>query len=270
VSRIARTFSSLRNSNSGAYIPYVCAGDPNKEFTIALVESLSSSGADIIELGLPFSDPIADGPTIQKAMNRSIAGGFKVKAVFEIASAIRKKGIERPIVLMTYANPALRMGMGKFCRLASESGADAILPVDIPPEESSELDGFAKDNELDLIRLIAPNTSDARLRFILSRASGFVYAVSVAGVTGARNKLDDSATRLLRDVTSRSSLPVVLGFGISRPEHVRDALLAGAAGVVEGSQLVSLYSSSLDDGSKALKVVADHVAEMKAATILGK
>ena len=265
MSSVAKVFSTLRSSNRGAYIPYICAGDPNKEFTISVVERLSESGADIIELGLPFSDPVADGPTIQKAMCRSIDGGFKVKDVFEIVSSVRARGIAKPIVLMTYANLILRTGWKEFCDMAATSGADAILPVDIPIEESSELDKCASDRGLDIIRLIAPTTSDSRIEQILSRASGFVYAVSVAGVTGSRETLQESATKLLRRVTSRSEIPVVLGFGISKPEHIGLALASGASGVVEGSELIRIYEPLLNDGTAALESVAGHVSDMSRA-----
>ena len=140
MSRIAGTFERLAKESSGAYIPYVCAGDPDAEFTVSLATRLLDSGADILELGIPFSDPVADGPVIQGAMNRSLGGGFKVARVFDVVGAIRSKGYDQPIVLMTYSNPVLRMGVQSFCSRASKAGADAVLMVDMPPEESRELD----------------------------------------------------------------------------------------------------------------------------------
>jgi len=263
VTRISEAFANARGSS--AFIPYVCAGDPDKRFTVELVKSLAGAGADIIELGMPFSDPVADGPVIQQAMNRSLAAGFRRSDLFELIAELRTDGIAQPIVVMTYYNPVLRMGVGTFCKRLVEAGADGILPVDLPPEESMELDDAALKYGLDVIRLIAPSTSDSRIDFILSKAHGFVYVASVAGTTGARNELPRSAVELLTRVTSRSKLPVVLGFGISSPEHVRAALSSGASGVVEGSKLISLYAGNMDDRSRALEAVRVHAAEMKDA-----
>lgn len=220
----------------------------------------------MIELGIPFSDPVADGPVIQKAMGRSLSAGFKVAQVFEIISDLRADGILQPIIVMTYYNPVLKLGPKEFCARLAGAGADGVLVVDLPPEESGELESAASENGLDIIRLIAPNTSDERIKQILSKASGFVYLVSVAGTTGARAHLPASTSALLRDVSSRSRLPVALGFGISAPEHVIEAMECGASGIVEGSKLVSLYSEHPADRDVTLAIVRKHAQEMKAAT----
>ncbi len=267
MSRISGVFEKLSRDGAGAYIPYVCAGDPDREFTFSLAAKLLDAGADIIELGIPFSDPVADGPVIQGAMNRSLQAGFKVNETFGVVESLRRKGYGQPIVLMTYANPVLRIGIQDFCSKASRSGADAILMVDMPLEESRELDSQAQAHELDIIRLVAPSTTDMRLGEIVSRGSGFIYAVSAAGVTGVRTNLPESATSLLRRVALASHIPVVLGFGISAPEHVREALRAGARGVVEGSALVSAYAPLLADRDRALEEVAEHASAMKTATL---
>ena len=267
MSRISGVFEKLSKDGEGAYIPYVCAGDPDKDFTVSLATKLLDAGADILELGIPFSDPVADGPVIQGAMNRSLLSGFKVIETFAIVESLRRGGYGQPIVLMTYANPVLRMGLEGFCSKAARSGADAILMVDLPIEESRELDSQAQAHGLDIIRLVAPSTTDSRLAELVSRGSGFMYAVSAAGVTGARASLPGSATSLLRRVVPASVLPVVLGFGISAPEHVREALRAGARGVVEGSALVSAYAHLLADRGRALEEVSKHAAAMKAATL---
>ncbi len=262
MSHISGTFEALAKKGDGAYIPYVCAGDMGYEFTLQLVRTLSSSGADIIELGLPFSDPVADGPTIQGAMKRSLEAGFRVADIFRMIEEIRSNGAEQPIVLMTYLNPVEKMGVAKFCNRLAASGGDAMLVVDLPPEESSELDEAARMNSLDVIRLVAPSTSDGRLGEIVSRTTGFVYAVSVAGVTGERSGLPETALPLIRRVKSRTTLPVALGFGVSKPEHALLAFGAGASGVVEGSALVSIYESSPHE---ALAHVSEHAAAMKRA-----
>ncbi|OGS41607.1 MAG: tryptophan synthase subunit alpha [Euryarchaeota archaeon RBG_16_62_10] len=198
-------------------------------------------------------------------MKRSLEGGFRIRETFGIVSDLRARGLAQPIVLMTYVNPVLRMGEREFCAAASRAGADGILPVDLPPEESKSLEAQCRTQGLDLIRLVAPSTSDLRIDEVVSQSSGFVYAVSVSGVTGARNQLPESAVSLLRRITPRTRLPVALGFGISKPEHVREAIAAGAAGIVEGSALVSIYAGSLADRGEGLRLVSEHASEMKRA-----
>lgn len=267
MSRLEETFRSLARQDSGAFIPYVCAGDPDEEYTVELVRMLVNAGADIVELGLPFSDPVADGPVIQKAMCRSLSGGFRVSGIFRTISTLRSQGISVPVVVMTYYNPVLRFGVRPFCSALSEAGADGILVVDLPPEESDELDEAAYANRLDVIRLVAPSTPDSRLDLIISKSSGFVYAVSVPGTTGAREVLPPTAHQLLHRIVPRCPLPVALGFGISEPRHVRSALAAGAWGVVVGSKLVSIYSEQSDGRGKSLAMAGSFAKEMKAATV---
>jgi tryptophan synthase alpha chain len=265
MNRILSTFESLAEKQSGAYVPYICAGDPDKEFTIKLAHRLCRAGADVLEIGLPFSDPLADGPAIQEAMGRSLAAGFKVAHVFELISSLRED-MDIPIVLMTYFNPVLHFGVANFCERLASAGGDGILVVDLPIEESEELENAAKASNLDVIRLVAPTTDGTRLDLILSKASGFVYIVSVAGVTGARSTFANSAANIVKQVSARTKLPSVIGFGISRPEHVRQALATGASGVVEGSALVSKYSDLLGSREDALEIVEQHAREMKSAT----
>lgn len=266
MSRISAVFEKLAGEGAGAYIPYICAGDPDNGFTVSLASKLFDAGADILELGIPFSDPVADGPVIQGAMGRSLQNGFRVSETFGIVESLRRGGHKQPIVLMTYSNPVLRMGLSGFCSRAASSGADAILMVDMPLEESRELDSRAEENGLDVIRLVAPSTTDARLSELVSSASGFMYAVSAAGVTGARASLPESAATLLRRVVRASPVPVVLGFGISAPEHAREALRAGASGVVEGSAIASIYAPLLADRTRAVQRTVEHAATMKTAT----
>lgn len=269
MSTLGRAFEALRANGDGAFITYVCAGDPDSGFTVDQVQRLADAGADIVELGLPFSDPVADGPVIQSAMNRALSAGFATDNLFQIARSVRERGIHKPMVVMTYYNPVLQYGPKDFCREAAGAQIDGLLVVDLPPEESAEMDALASSNGLDVIRLVAPSTSDRRLDDILSSATGFVYAVSTAGTTGARTDLPPSAGPLVARIRPRTKLPVALGFGISTPTHVRAALSIGASGVVEGSQLISTYSSSLPERSKALDKVVRHAQEMKRATIRG-
>jgi len=237
------------------------------DYSTELIVRLCDAGADLLEVGIPFSDPIADGPAIQGAMQRALRSKFKIGDTFSLISSLRGRGIEQPIVVMSYYNPILRMGIEKFCSRLSESGGDGLLVVDLPPEESSALDEAAKSEDIDVIRLIAQSTGDDRLEYILSGASGFVYVVSVSGITGARDSLPDSAISLLRRVAAKTNLPVALGFGISRPKQVREAIEAGASGVIEGSRLIQIYAESLEDRSKSLDMVEEHAREMKSATV---
>jgi len=266
MSRLESTFHELRQSGSGAFIPYVCVGDPNKAFTVDLVEVLLRAGADVVELGLPFSDPVADGPVIQNSMQRSLSAGFRTTDIMDTISTLRSRGMTKPVVVMTYYNPVLKFGVEQFCRRLANAGADGILVVDLPLEESEALETIARENALDVIRLVAPSTSDSRIGQILSRSSGFVYVVSVSGTTGARDTLPQSTEVLLERVVKRSSLPVALGFGISDPQQVRSALDAGASGVVVGSKLISVYSDGPSARSEALARVQSFAEAMKAAT----
>jgi tryptophan synthase alpha chain len=265
MSRISETFGALARSGDAAYIPYVCCGDRGNEFTVELMKRLAKAGADVIELGLPFSDPLADGPTIQAAMARSLSSGFKVAGVFDVIARARAGGVTAPVVVMTYYNPVLRLGPDEFCRKLKEAGADAVLPVDLPMEESGELEALARANGLDVIRLVSPTTDNERMAEILSSATGFVYAVSVSGVTGQRESLPHSAMALLKRLSEKAELPVVIGFGISNQEQVRQAVSAGASGVVEGSALIDLYARADEPEEGLLAKVEKHAREMKDA-----
>ena len=269
MSRINKAFQEVLAKGDGAFIAYICAGDPDVHFTVEQAVRLSEAGADILELGLPFSDPVADGPVIQGAMNRALSGGFTTGNIFQVLRSVRRRDVKQPIVIMTYYNPVLQFGPDNFCKAAADAGADGLLIVDLPPEESGDLDRSALSHGLDVIRLVAPSTSSERLEVILSRASGFVYAVSVAGTTGARSELPSSAGELVRRTAARTRLPVALGFGISTPEHVKAALSMGAVGVVEGSGLIATYSAVINQRASALDSVEHHAREMKRATVGG-
>ncbi|UCE92229.1 MAG: tryptophan synthase subunit alpha [Methanobacteriota archaeon] len=263
---ISDVFRRLSSEREGAYIPYVCCGDHGKDFTIELMTRLEVIGSDLIELGLPFSDPLADGPTIQAAMMRSLSSGFKVAHIFDTITEARGSGMKAPIVVMSYYNPVVRIGIDEFCSRLSRAGGDAILPVDLPMEESDELDKAAADNGLDVIRLIAPSTDEGRAKSILEATTGFAYAVSVSGVTGERDQLPESAMSLLRRLRSQSGVPIALGFGVSNQDHVRAAMHAGASGVVEGSALINAYMSAGSDRAEGIRLAEAHATEIKNAT----
>ena len=264
---ISEKFKELRKRKEGAYMPYVCCGDPDVKFTVELVETLCKNGADIVELGIPFSDPIADGPTIQEAGTRALSSGMTPIKALETVSELRKRGISIPIVLMTYYNLILHAGVDSFLEKAKKAGVQGIVVPDVPFEESETLRSAGKKYGIDAIQFVAPTTSEERMEKILKNAQGFIYAVSVTGITGARKEVGKESLELIGKVKKHSKIPVALGFGISEPLHAMEAINAGADGVIEGSNLVKIYSSFLPDGKKALAEIGRHAFEMKKALL---
>ena len=235
--RIEAAFNEIRREGKPGFIPFITAGDPDLETTAELLVELANAGASVIELGVPFSDPMADGPVIQRASERALRHGFGLPEIFATTSAVRAR-IETPLVLFSYFNPLLQYGVDKLARDARQAGIDGILVTDLTPEESQEFAAALKLNELDMIFLVAPTSTDDRLRLISGHASGFVYAVSRAGVTGARENLSSEAELLVARVRKFSSLPVAVGFGISSAEQVAQTLEYADAAVV-GSAIVA-------------------------------
>jgi tryptophan synthase alpha chain len=235
--RIETAFSQLEREGKSGFIPFITAGDPDLDTTADLLVELANSGATIIELGVPFSDPMADGPVIQRASERALKHGFGLKEIFATTAKVRMK-IDTPLVLFSYFNPLLQYGLDKLAREARDAGIDGILVTDLTPEESRECAAALKLNHLDMIFLVAPTSTDERLRMISTHASGFVYAVSRAGVTGARENLSREAELLVARVHKFSSLPVAVGFGISSVEQVAETCAFADAAVV-GSAIVA-------------------------------
>lgn len=237
MSRIAEAFEALRREGRRGFIPFVTTGDPDVMTTRALVVELAHAGATVVELGVPFSDPVADGPTIQRASERALREGAGIKeALYVVADARRETQV--PVVLFSYFNPLMQYGVERLARDASLAGFDGILVTDLVPEEAADFNATLASHGLDQIFLAAPTTSDARLRLVAERASGFVYAVSRAGVTGARTELGDEAERLVARVRRVTDLPVAVGFGISTREQVHDTWRYADAAVV-GSAIVA-------------------------------
>jgi tryptophan synthase alpha chain len=237
MSRIAETFARLRQGGNSALIPFVVAGDPDIRTTLELLIEMARAGASLIELGIPFSDPMADGPVIQRASMRALRNGVGVAEVLKLVAEARKQ-IDVPLVLFSYFNPLLRFGVKRLSLEARRAGADAILVTDLVPEEAEEFSARLAQNELDSIFLVAPTTSDRRLRMIAQRARGFIYVVSRAGVTGARVELSTEAEPLVARVRAVSDLPVAVGFGISSARQVTEVLRYADAAVV-GSAIVA-------------------------------
>jgi tryptophan synthase alpha chain len=235
--RIEHAFAELKREGKKGFIPFITAGDPDLDATEELLVELANSGATLIELGVPFSDPMADGPVIQRASERALKHAFGLKEILETTANARAK-IETPVVLFSYFNPLLQYGVDKLARDASQAGIDGILVTDLSAEESEQFAATLKLNNLDMIFLVAPTSTDARLQLISAHASGFVYAVSRAGVTGPRENLSREAELLVSRVRRISDLPVAVGFGISSAEQVAQTL-AYADAVVVGSAIVA-------------------------------
>lgn len=245
MSRIGSTFARLRVERRLGLIAYLTVGYPTLEVTPSLVEAAARSGADAIELGIPFSDPLADGRTIQAASQVALKGGATVGRALETAKAARMK-TDVPLLFMTYLNPILSFGLDRFCRAASEAGIDGLIVPDLPPAESADLRRAADAIGIDLVFFVAPTSTESGIEAACRAATGFVYCIAVTGVTGARIKLDEAVLPLIESVRRHTSLPVVVGFGISRPEHLK-TLEGRADGVIVASALLDAIASAPDD-----------------------
>ncbi len=235
MSRLATRFAELRNQGRKALIPFITAGDPEPEFTLPLLRALVSSGADVLELGIPFSDPMAEGPVIQRACERALTHGVSLPEVLAMVKAFREEDQETPIVLMGYLNPVECMGYEAFARAAGEAGVDGLITVDLPPEESRDLVTLLRSNQVDPIFLIAPTSGGQRIKDICQLASGFIYYVSLKGVTGAANLDTEAVARKVEEIRACTDLPIGVGFGIrdaetaGRVARVSDAVVVGSA-----------------------------------------
>jgi tryptophan synthase alpha chain len=242
MSRIAETFAHMRASGAPGLVTYVTAGDPDLERSAGILRALDRAGADVLEVGVPFSDPLADGPVIQRATERALAAGATLSGVLGLIERVRAD-LRAPIVVFTYANPVLRYGADRFADRAKDVGVDGVLVLDLPIEEADDFRTTLAARALDTILLLSPTTTDQRLRRAADLGSGFLYAISRLGVTGARDRIADGAADMVRRIRRVSSLPVALGFGISKPEHVREVGKWADAAVV-GSALVSVIAAA--------------------------
>lgn len=265
MSRIEELFESLNAKGEKAFIPYITAGDPDMPTTEAIIECLISNGADMIELGVPFSDPMADGPTIQAASQRALNNKFSIEAILELVKKVRAYS-EIPIILFGYYNPFLQYGLAKLSRDSKEAGSDGFLIVDMPPEEADSVKKEADANGLDIIFLLAPTSTDERMRLVAEKASGFVYFVSVTGVTGARDSLDELLGSYVKKIREHTALPVGIGFGISKPEQVRK-VSDYADAVIVGSAIIKVIEANLGKPDM-IQRVGEFVRSLKEATRL--
>ena len=252
--RIDIRFQKLRESQKAGFIAYITAGDPTPEATPELAAALEASGVDILELGIPFSDPLADGATIQAAAGRAIAAGTNVPAVLDIVRKIRESS-ELPLVLFTYLNPVYVYGYERFIKEASAAGADGLLILDLPPDEASKNAELAGAHGLLSIRLIAPTTPPGRMELIAKSAEGFIYYVSREGVTGEQSALSQSISSQVAEIRKHSSLPIAVGFGISTPDQARE-VARHADAVVVGSAIVRQIAEAENSSDLAEKIAA--------------
>lgn len=266
MSRLATTFSACADAGRAALVAFVTAGDPSPAATGAILDAIVAGGADVIELGMPFTDPMADGPAIQAANIRSLAAGTTTADILAIATAFRARHPQVPLVLMGYGNPMLRRGADWFANAAAKAGVDGVICVDVPPEEDDALGPQLRAAGIDLIRLATPTTDTARLPAVLEGASGFLYYVSVAGITGLQQAAQASIEDAVARLKSHTAIPVAVGFGIRTPEQAADVARV-ADGVVVGSAIVELVATHGTDAAKPVRAyitsLADAVASAK-------
>jgi tryptophan synthase alpha chain len=264
---ISETFQRLKRRNEAALIGYVTAGDPEPQATPRIADALIRGGVDILELGLPFSDPIADGPTIQAASVRALDAGTTPRKVLELAREIRQAH-DVPVVIMTYYNPVFRMGLDAFFRLAKKCRVDGVIVPDLPVEEAADYKQAASASGVDTIFLAAPSTSVQRLHKIVACTSGFLYLVSHFGVTGAKATVEETTIQLIKKFLpyTRGHVPLAVGFGVSKPEHVRCMIEAEADGVIVGSAFVNIIQRNMGKIDKMLEELEESARRLKEAT----
>jgi tryptophan synthase alpha chain len=266
MNEISKTFQKAKAQGNGLLIGYIMAGDPNPGLTPKIADALINGGVDILELGLPFSDPIADGPAIQAASVRALASGTTPMKVLELVKKIKSKH-DLPIVVMTYYNPLFRIGLQKFLSLAKDFKVDGFIVPDLPMEEAGDFRKVAKSHCLDTIFLVAPSTSNERLCRIVGCSSGFLYLVSHFGVTGAKTTVEASTFQFIKRVVpfTKGKIPLSVGFGISKPEHIRQIIAGGADAAIVGSAFINIIQNSKSTTSM-LKHLQAAAQELKAAT----
>lgn len=264
MSRIQTCFEQLQRDGKKALIPFVTAGDPKPDVTVPLMHAMVAAGASILELGVPFSDPMADGPAIQKANERALVHHINLHQVLDMVRAFRKDNDTTPIVLMGYLNPVEVMGYAAFAQAASEAGVDGLILVDLPPEEADDVVGLFREHDLDLIFLWAPTTTEARMEKIAAYCSGFVYYVSIKGVTGAARATGEEVTERLALIRKHTKLPVAIGFGIKDAATAAEFSTIGDA-VVVGSALVNRIEALADKADEIAAEVSSVLSGMRSA-----
>lgn len=262
MSRIKTTFATLKANNKKALIPYITAGDPHPKFTVELMHTMAANGADIIELGVPFSDPMADGPVIQRASERALKHKVGLRKVLALVKEFRTKDNSTPVVLMGYANPIEAMGFGAFTAAAKEAGVDGVLTVDYPPEECEDFIAELNKNDMDSIFLLSPTTEEKRTNLVVKQASGFLYYVSLKGVTGAANLDVEEVKARVANISKQTDLPVGVGFGVKDAATAK-AVAEFADAVVVGSRTVLTIEESSEE--KLIQNITTLIQELRKA-----
>jgi tryptophan synthase alpha chain len=265
--RISQAFKSARKESRAALMPYFTLGYPDASQSMEIVKTIAGAGADLIELGIPFSDPLADGPTIQYSTQIALEGGMNVQGCLEIVASLRDQGVSQPLLLMGYANPLLAYGSVRFVQEAAEAGADGLIVPDLPPEEAGEFERLCRDCDLALVYLLPPTAGDERVKFVAARSTGFLYLVSLTGVTGARGDLPPDLEDFIKRARQATDLPLAVGFGISTPEQAR-LVGASADGVIVGSALIESVRNSLEPVKAARNFVSSLAQGLQAGSKL--
>ncbi len=266
MSRLPKTFARLRQANERAFIPFVTAGDPDLATTRKLLLAYAQAGADIIEIGIPFTDPLADGPTIQRASERALAAGTTMDDALDLISDVRKE-TQVPLVPMTYINPVFQIGYEEFARRASAAGADGVIISDLPPEEGGEWIEAGANFDLNTVFLVAPTSDEIRLQAVSKAASGFVYAVARLGVTGAKSDVPPEIGGLIERIRSHTQTPICAGFGFSSPEQIRKTCeTTSVDGIVVASALIDRFEKAEGSSDQRIMAAASLARELKEAT----
>jgi len=266
MNRYKKTFIKLKKKEEKALIPFVVAGDPNYKISLEILKTIIRSGADILEIGFVFSEPIADGSTIQTAGIRALKAGVNTDKNFNFIKEIRKFNDEIPIGILIYANLIYRRGIEKFYRDAAAAGIDSVLVADLPIEEADDYIKAARKTGINTVFIGSPLTSNERLKKIIKKVRGFVYIVSRLGVTGAKQDLQEGTLRLIKRIRPQTKLPLCVGFGISKPEHVKYVCEAGADGAIVGSSIVQIIEKNLKNKKIMLNKIKAYITQMKEAT----
>ena len=260
MNRIDKKFQELRQQNTCAFMPYLCAGDPTPDLTTKLLLTLEQAGADLIELGVPFSDPIADGPTVQRASERALKHRISLQQIIEMVKTLRQQ-TEIPIALMSYYNPIFSMGESAFCKAAQDAGVDGVIVPDLPTEEAQPLLDVAPKYDLSTIFLVAPTSPAERMQSISLVSTGFIYCVSLTGVTGARATLSDEMAPMITELRKHTNKPISVGFGVSTPEQAGQVAEV-ADGVIVGSAIVNVIEENMDDELQLLTAVKQFASDL--------
>jgi len=258
-------FQEVKNKGEGAFIPFTVAGDPDFETSIEIVRQYVDNGAGALEIGFPFSDPVADGPSVQAADIRSLNSGMTTDKCFEFISRIREF-TSIPIGILVYYNLIYKMGLDEFYNKAKNAGINGILAADLPPEEAGDAVNMASQYDLGQIFMVAQTTTNERISEIVKMCTGFLYVVAVMGITGARSDIKKSTVDLIKRVKSHSDLPIAVGFGISKPEHVKDVIQSGSDGAIVASAIINIITQNLDDLDNAKQEIGSFCKELKGST----